>query len=43
MLIFYLFASNKPQLFMLTNVGTVILKMSSELLLIAKFTELMLR
>lgn len=33
----------KNQLLMLTNVGTVILKMSSELLFIAKVTELMLR
>ena len=34
---------SKHQLLMLTNVGTEILKMSSELLFIAKFTELMLR
>lgn len=33
----------KHQLLMLTNVATVILKTSSELLFIAKFTELMLR
>lgn len=33
----------RNQLLMLTNVGTVILKMSSELLFIAKVTELMLR
>lgn len=34
---------SKYQLLMRTNVGTVILKMSSELLFIAEFTELMLR
>lgn len=34
---------SKDQLLMLTNVATVILKTSSELLFIAKFTELMLR
>lgn len=34
---------SKHQVLILTNVGTGILKMSSELLFIAKFTELMLR
>lgn len=43
MLVFYLLTLSKYQLLMLTDVGTVILKMSSELLFIAKFTELMLR
>lgn len=43
MLIFYGLTLSKHQLLMLTNVGEVILKTSSELLFIAKFTELMLR